>query len=446
MRTASSGHPVLRRRARTTAIVVAVVAALVMALYQPWLSQWGSSGAERHGQVVGDSLVANADVTWTRAITINAPPEQVWPWLVQMGQDRAGFYNFDWGEQLVGDPIHNATTIHPEWQSLAVGDVVHPKPGGDWTVLVLEPNRALVLANPLVTPTDWTWATELRPVGEDRTRLVTRIRNRKGSAFSYALDVPDLILFPRLLTGIKQRAEGTLPGMPGTHVGAPFPLARMPVHWWAALVWIVGLAGAAWTLRRPLGLGAWRAPRRHPYLTFWTGFVVGAGYLLMSDTPPVHFFTHGWLLGTVVVLAVAVMLLRRRPMSGLDVRHRPVARVITAMVETGLFVLLPATAVWQAATGLGWTTSLMASAAVASIGVVAATGIGSLAWAATSAGKGEGAVCAAMIAAAYLVSGSGVAALLVAVLLELTPSLFSPKTPGQSAGWAGPASRVRTAL
>src|SRR5439155_16125462 len=118
---------------------------------------------------------------------------------------------------------------------------------------------------------DWTWATELRPLGGERTRVVTRIRNHKGSVFSYTLDVPDLILFPRLLTGLKQRAEGTLPGLPGTHLARPFPLARLPVHAWAAIAWLAGLAALGALFGWLLGWGYWGRRRRHPWITAGVG-------------------------------------------------------------------------------------------------------------------------------------------------------------------------------
>jgi hypothetical protein len=412
------------RRLITVAVVLTIAALSVGVLYQPWLAQWGSTATERRGSVVGDAIVAEADVVWTRAITIDAPPSAVWPWLVQMGVDKGGFYNYDWGEQLVGDPVHNATTIRPEWQQLDVGHVIHPFPGQDWSVDVLEPHRALVLSNPKVSPTDWSWATELRPLPGDRTRLVTRIRSHKGTAFSYALDPPDLILFPRLLTGLKQRAEGTLPGMPGTHTGRPLPLARLPVHWWAALAWVVGLTAFALAGRRWLGFGQWRTPRRHPHLTFWLGFVVSAGYLLMSDTPPVHFVTHSWgmavPLGAAAGVVVAhVVVPERWPRPG---RRRYLGRVVMTVIETGLFVLLPVTAVWQAATAQGWTTSVAGHLLVRVVAALAATGVAMAAWGTSRDLRIQAAVTAVTLAACYAFTGSGLAALLAAAVAVVIPS------------------------
>lgn len=406
------------RRLLTAVAATTVLAVAVAALYQPWLAQWGSSVAERQGAVVGDHIV-DADLVWTRSITIDATPEAVWPWLVQMGVDRGGFYNYDWGEQLFGDPVHNATTIHPEWQNLEVGDAIHPFPGQDWIVTALEPNRALLLINPAVTPTDWSWATELRPLGKDRTRVVTRIRSENGSVLSYLLGPPDLILFPRLLTGLKQRAEGTLPGMPRTHTGKPFPLARLPVHWWAATVWLVGLGVLAIALRGALGLGRWRANRPRPHLLFWTGFVAGSGYLLMSDTPPVQFLTNRWAAG--VVVGTAAGLTARRFLPGTATRRRCVSRGVSSLVETGLFVLLPATAVWQAATALGWTTTVAADVIIGVAAAVASTLIAAAAWKASPSGWRPAAAFAAVLAVSYVSTGSGLAALQIALIAELLP-------------------------
>ena len=406
-----------QRRGATAVIVATIAGVFIAALYQPWLSQWGSTGVERRTAVVGDELVA-ADVTWTRSITIDAPPEAVWPWLEQMGVERGGFYNYDWGEQLFGDPVHNATTIHAEWQDLEAGDAIHPFPGQDWAVTALQHNRALVLTNPAVQPTDWSWATELRPLGEDRTRVVTRIRSQKGTVFSYLLDPPDLILFPRLLTGLKQRAEGTLPGMPGTHTGEPFPLARLPVHWWAALAWLAGLAVVAVTMRRVVGLGRWKAARPHPHVTLWGGFVAGAGYLLMSDTPPVHFFTHAW--GAGLVLGSVAGLVARRLLPPATVSRRVATRALPALVETGVFVLLPATILWQAATARGWTTSVAAHLAVGALATVAATALAATAWRPESGGVARRAAFAFIVSIPYVLVGSGVGTLLAALVAEFT--------------------------
>ena len=421
-----------RRRLLTAAVVVAVLSTFVTVLYQPWIAQWGSTAAERRSPVAGDDMVADPISNWTRAITIDAPPAQVWPWLVQIGADKGGFYTFDWAEQLAGDGLHNATRVHPEWQSLRVGDEVHPFPTakGYWKVAAVETDRLLVLGDE-----KWTWATELRPLPDGRTRLVARVR-AAGNVTNRLLDPEDLIVFPRILVGLEQRAEGTLPGMPGTHTGQPFPIARLPVYWWAALGWVAGLALFAAAFRRVLGFGDWGRTRRHPHLTFWTGLVIGAGYMLMSDMPPVQFFTHTWglglLLGTVIGVGVAKRAeIRVPPTEG--GRRRRLSRAVVAFVESGLFVVLPVTAVWQAATARGWTTSVLAHLAVGSAGALVAVAVATVAW-----GPGQGVRRAAwtsgLLAVGYAMTGSGIAALLAALLAELVRPHTRIPVPAPSAG------------
>jgi hypothetical protein len=262
----------MKRRLTVAAVITVLVAGFVFLLYQPWLTQWGSTVAEQTAPMAGDSLVVGGR-RWTRSVTIDVPPERVWPWLVQVGVDKGGFYTFDWAENLFGDPIHNADRIHPEWQNLRPGDAVWPASDGD-------PRIADVVAAPglLVLSGDqgnWSWATTLQPVPGGRTRVVTRMLSTAKGQLGPLLDPADLIVFPRVLVGLKQRAEGTLPGMPGTFVGAPLPGARLPVAWWTALAWLVALAGFAVTAARPLAFGRLGARRPHPGIVAGIGFIAG---------------------------------------------------------------------------------------------------------------------------------------------------------------------------
>ena len=91
---------------------------------EQWISRWGADDEEITAVLPGDELVA-ADVSrTTRALTIDAPVEMVWPWLAQIGEDRGGFYSYSWLERAAGARIHNANTVHPEWQNIRVGDTV----------------------------------------------------------------------------------------------------------------------------------------------------------------------------------------------------------------------------------------------------------------------------------------------------------------------------------
>src|SRR5919204_1774626 len=144
---------------------------------RPWMDRWGSTAEERALPFAGDDLVPDAEQQ-THAITIDAPPEAVWRWLVQIGQGRAGFYSHDRLERLVGADIRNADEIHPEWQHLAVGDLVRtyrPIPRFEplgWIVARIEPPSLLVVHEPeRAGIINSSWAFVLQPDG-GRTRLL----------------------------------------------------------------------------------------------------------------------------------------------------------------------------------------------------------------------------------------------------------------------------------
>jgi hypothetical protein len=158
---------------------------------RPQLLGWGASRQERRQSLPGDDLVAARWQT-TRGIDISAPTDEVWPWLVQMGYGRAGWYSYDRLERVIGAGDFaeggSAKRVVPELQQLTVGDTVALSPAGGLTVEVFEPARALVLhyrmnlltaapareRDPAVF--DWTWAFVLAPVSETSCRLLARAR------------------------------------------------------------------------------------------------------------------------------------------------------------------------------------------------------------------------------------------------------------------------------
>jgi hypothetical protein len=124
----------------------------------------------------GDALVADAKIRWTHAITIRAHPADIWPWLVQMGCRRAGWYSYD-GLDNAGVP--SAERIVPELQQVQVGDIfpMTPKAKDRFVVRVVQPDRALVLGD---EAGQMSWAFALEPAGETGTRLITRSRATAG--------------------------------------------------------------------------------------------------------------------------------------------------------------------------------------------------------------------------------------------------------------------------
>ena len=136
-----TGH----RRWRTLReVVVGGLQALFTVVTSPlsrrWYNRWGATDEELTRPMPGDDLVKAPKLGYTRAITIEAPPEQVWPWLAQIGQGRGGFYSFDGLENLIGCDIHSTDQILPDHQHLAAGDVV--RSGQDqhicWVVMDLD--------------------------------------------------------------------------------------------------------------------------------------------------------------------------------------------------------------------------------------------------------------------------------------------------------------------
>jgi hypothetical protein len=181
-----------------------------------WQLRWGATDQESKEHLPGDDLIATADLTSTRAITICASPDRVWPWIAQLGQERAGFYSYDFLENLVGCNIHSAHRIVPEWQNVAVGDEVKLAPGVGLVVTLLEPGRSLVVRGGIpmgntAPPYDFTWAFTLRDGPEATTRLLVRERYAYSRPWAWLIVEPaeaiSFVMSQKMLRGIRDRAE-----------------------------------------------------------------------------------------------------------------------------------------------------------------------------------------------------------------------------------------------
>jgi hypothetical protein len=200
-------------------VVVAIAAAAVTyrLVVQPWHHRYGATAAEVAAAMEGDDLLGPAAPSTTRAITIGAPPERVWPWLVQLGFGRAGWYSYDWVDN---DGRPSATTILPEHQHLAVGDLIAMMPGVGFEVRSLAPARSIVSQ----APDGMTWSLGLTPVGPARTRLVSRFRAAPSHGLGPRLwmllaDPGAFVMERRMLAGIKARVEAAA-GAPGYRAAA----------------------------------------------------------------------------------------------------------------------------------------------------------------------------------------------------------------------------------
>jgi hypothetical protein len=163
--------------------------------------------------MAGDALITNPTYSGTMAVVVDARPEHIWPWLVQIGYQRGGLYSYDWLDRLFGYLDRpSATRILPEFQNLAVGDAIPVGRGPSWPVAVLEPHRALVLDMRSLGGFDWVWQFGLYPVAEHRTLLVSRSCVRTRSIWArlatYAIEPAGFLMTRRMLLGLKDRAEG----------------------------------------------------------------------------------------------------------------------------------------------------------------------------------------------------------------------------------------------
>ena len=105
-------------------LIISILTTFYLSILYPWMMRWGATDAELTMQLPGDAIVPVVGSQSTRAVTIHAPAEEVWKWILQIGQERAGFYSNDWLENLTLADIHNVDEIRPEWQNRKEGDVV----------------------------------------------------------------------------------------------------------------------------------------------------------------------------------------------------------------------------------------------------------------------------------------------------------------------------------
>jgi hypothetical protein len=192
------------RRPSPLALFGTAGTALFVLVIRPWHLRWGAEPEDEKRELPGDKLLPKDGTQILHAVTIDAPVEEVWPWLAQLGQDRGGFYSYEWLENLAGCQMRNADRIHPEWQHRELGETVHLHPAGGLRVTVFEPGRALGLEG---------WGTfALEPLGRDRTRLIARGSVPRGVgavAYGLLMEMPHFLMERRMLLGIKERVEAS---------------------------------------------------------------------------------------------------------------------------------------------------------------------------------------------------------------------------------------------
>ena len=207
---------------------VAGAAIMTLAWLTPFLrparSHWGLSAQEADAPRPGDELIPEPRWLWTHGVEVDAPPEHVWPWVVQVGADRGGFYSYQWLENLVGCNVRNAEAIHPEWAHGAGDDLVLHQKMPPLRVVSVVTGRSLVA---FAAPDEaaragggpWasaTWAFLVEPLDAGRSRVVSRFRSACSDDIATRLTQGPALLEPvgfamdrRMLLGIRDRVLAT---------------------------------------------------------------------------------------------------------------------------------------------------------------------------------------------------------------------------------------------
>lgn len=177
---------------------------------RPWHLTWGATDEEVRRPMLGDGIHASPSFNATRAVTVKAGPEHIWPWLVQMGYGRAGFYSYD---RIDNNGTPSAEHIIPEYQALKVGDRIPMAANAFAEVRELDPHHSMLWV--FQEEGQWenaTWAWGLYEDDTHRTRLVSRLRvsykwARPSIVPMLLMDAVELVMMRKCLLGIKRRAE-----------------------------------------------------------------------------------------------------------------------------------------------------------------------------------------------------------------------------------------------
>jgi hypothetical protein len=203
----------MNRFIRVVIVVACLLIIFILAgvLLTPWMDRWGAADNEIIGTFPGDELLPEPASVVNRAITIRATPEQIYPWIAQLGADKGGMYSYTWLENLIQCHQANADFIHAEWQGLQAGDLVRMCPEGfgpvPFSVALVDPLRAIVMGHQDGGKWTDTWQFIIEPTSNGASRLILRTRtNLTGGIWSVIH--PGVFIMERgMLMGIRDRAE-----------------------------------------------------------------------------------------------------------------------------------------------------------------------------------------------------------------------------------------------
>lgn len=194
-----------------------VISVLAIVLLMPWMDSWGASIEETSAPMPGDELVMSPNIGYTRGISVNASPEQIYPWIVQIGAEKGGWYSYEWFEtNVLRCQNTNADRIHEEWQGLKVGDKVKMCPDENmppaYLVARMDPGQAIVLGHQEGDKWVEVWQFVLVPQQDGSTRLVIRSRSEMGGWFWNVMRPGEFIMMRGMVLGIRERAEAMAQG------------------------------------------------------------------------------------------------------------------------------------------------------------------------------------------------------------------------------------------
>lgn len=189
-----------------------VLAVTIIAMLTPWMDRWGATDEEIAASFPGDELLLEPASFLNRAVTVNALPEEIYPWIVQLGADKGGMYSYTSLETyLLNCPLVNADRIHEEWQDLKVGDEMKMCPNEPapppYIIAQIVPNEAIVMGHQ--ENGEWVdvWQFIIVPQKDGTSRLITRTRTMATGGF-WTIIHPGIFMMERgMLLGIKDRAE-----------------------------------------------------------------------------------------------------------------------------------------------------------------------------------------------------------------------------------------------
>lgn len=191
---------------------VGILGVVAIVLLMPSMDRWGATQVEISGSLTGDELVPSPRITYTRAISIHAKPEEIYPWIVQLGAEKGGMYSYTWFEtNILQCELINADRIHEEWQNLKVGDPMKMCPGTSgpppYEIAILKPAQSIVMGHKENGAWIEAWQFNLVPQDHGMTRLVIRSRSAAQGWFWDVIRPGEFIMMRGMMLGIKERAE-----------------------------------------------------------------------------------------------------------------------------------------------------------------------------------------------------------------------------------------------